>query len=105
MSVCSTEQVGLREKDGARARGKRVASTPARQRTSRALKSLGKHVQFAGLFHLPSKGNQFTSNYKDFIGGLRVDGGFTDSLQIGRGFTGFIGFTGPGRPVRTCKEL
>jgi len=34
-----------------------------------------------------------------------VDGGFTDSLQIGRGFTGFIGFTGLRRPVRTHKEL
>ena len=103
--MCSTEQVGLREKDGAGARGKRVASAPARQRTSWALKSLGKRVRFAGPFHPPSRGNQFIGDYKDFIGGLRVDGGFTDSLQIGRGFTGFIGFTGPGRPVRTCKEL
>jgi len=104
--VCSIEQAGLREKDGAR--GKRVASAPARQRTSQALKSLGKRVRFAGPFHPPSRGNQFTGDYKDFIRGLRVDGGFTDSLQTGRGFigfTGFTGFTGPGRPVRTCKEL
>jgi len=100
--VCSIEQVGLREKDGAGARGKRVASAPAGQRTGRALKSLGKRVRFAGPFHPPGRGNQFTGDYKDFTGGLRVDGGFTDSLRIGRGFTGF---TGPGRPVRTRKEL
>jgi len=62
-------------------------------------------VRFASPFHLPSRGNQFTGNYKDFIGGLRVDGGFTDSLQIGRGFTGFTGFTGLRRPIRTYKEL
>jgi len=101
--VCSTEQAGLREKDGAG--GKRVASAPAGQRTSRALKSLGKRVRFAEPFHPPGGGNQFTGDYKDFMGGLRVDGGFTDSLQTGRGFTGFTGFTGPGRPVGTRKEL
>jgi len=95
----------LREKDGAGAGGKRVASAPARQRTSWALKSLGKRVRFAEPFHPPDGENQFTGNYKDFMGGLQVDGGFTDSLQTGRGFTGFTGFTGPGRPVRTCKEL
>ena len=93
--MCSTEQAGLREKDGAGARGKRVASAPARQRTSWALKSLGKRVRFAGPFHPPGRGNQFTGDYKDFTGGLRVDGGFT----------GFTGFTGLRRPVRTYKEL
>jgi len=93
--VCSIEQAGLREKDGAGAGGKRVASAPAGQRTNWALKSLGKHVRFASPFHLPGGGNQFTGDYKDFMGGLRVDGGFT----------GFTGFTGPGRPVRTYKEL
>jgi len=101
--VCSIEQAGLREKD--RAGGKRVASAPAGQRTSQALKSLGKRVRFAGPFHLPSGGNQFTGDYKDFIGGLQVDGGFTGGLQIGRGFTGFTGFTGLRRPIRTYKEL
>jgi len=101
--VCSAEQVGLREKDGVG--GKRVASAPARQRTSRALKSLRKRVRFASLFHPPSRGNQFIGDYKDFIRGLQVDRGFTDSLQIRRGFTGFTGFTGLRRPVRTYKEL
>jgi len=70
-------------------------------------------VRFASLFHPPSRGNQFTSDYKDFIGGLQVDRGFTDSLQTRRGFTGFTGFTGKGfigftsprRPIRTYKEL
>jgi len=62
-------------------------------------------VRFAELFHLPNRGNQFIGDYKDFIGGLRVDGRFTDSLQIRRGFTGFTGFTGLRRPVRTYKEL
>jgi len=89
--VCSIEQVGLREKDGAR--GKQVASALAGQHTSWALKSLGKHVRFAGPFHPPDRENQFTSNYKDFMGGLRVDRGFTDSLRTRRGFTGFTGFT------------
>jgi len=98
--VCSIEQAGSREKDGAR--GKRVASALAGQRTSWALKSLGKRVRFAGPFHLPSRGNQFTGDYKDFTGGLRVEGGLAGGLQTGRGFTGF---TGPGRPVRTYKEL
>jgi len=98
--VCSTEQAGSREKD--RARGKRVASALAGQRTSWALKSLGKHVRFAEPFHPPNRGNQFTGDYKDFIGGLRVEGGFTDSLQTRRGFTGFAG---PRRPIRTRKEL
>jgi len=93
LRVCSTEQAGSREKDGAG--GKRVASAPAGQRTSWALKSLGKRVRFAGPFHPPGGGNQFTGDYKDFTGGLRVDGGFT----------GFTGFTGLGGPVRTCKEL
>ena len=101
--MCSIEQVGLREKDGAR--GKQVASAPARQHTSWALKSLGKHVRFASPFHLPSKRNQFISNYKDFIRGLRVDRGFTSSLQIRRGFIGFTGFIGLRRPIRTYKEL
>jgi len=59
-------------------------------------------VRFASLFHLPDKGNQFIGDYKDFIGGLQVDGGFTNSLQTKRGFTGFIG---PRRPIRTYKEL
>jgi len=68
--VCFIEQVGLREKDGAG--GKRVASAPARQRTSWALKSLGKRVRFAGPFHPPGKGNQFIGDYKDFTGGLRT---------------------------------
>jgi len=98
--VCSTEQAGLREKDGAG--GKRVASAPAGQRTSWALKSLGKRVRFAEPFHPPDGENQFTSDYKDFTGGLRVDGGFTGGLRTGRGLTGF---TGLGRPVRTRKEL
>jgi len=52
-------------------------------------------VRFASPFHPSGRGNQFTGDYKDFIRGLRVDGGFT----------GFTGFTGPGRPVRTYKEL
>jgi len=101
--VCSTEQAGLREKDGAG--GKRVASALARQRTSWALKSLRKRVRFAEPFHPPDRENQFTGDYKDFIGGLQVDRGFTDSLQTGRGFTGFTGFTGLRRPVRTRKKL
>jgi len=62
-------------------------------------------VRFAGPFHPPGGGNQFTGDYKDFTGRLRVDGGFTDSLRTGRGFTGFTGFTGPGRPERTRKGL
>jgi len=62
-------------------------------------------VRFASLFHLPSRGNQFTGDYKDFTGGLQVDRGFTDSLQTGRGFTGFTSFTGLRRPIRTRKEL
>ena len=65
-------------------------------------------MRFAGPFHPPSKGNQFIGNYKDFIGGLQVDRGFINSLQIRRGFTGFtgfIGFIGLRRPVRTYKEL
>ena len=49
-------------------------------------------MRFAEPFHPPSWGNQFTSNYKDFIGGLRVNRGFT-------------GFTGLRRPIRTYKEL
>jgi len=68
--VCSIKQVGLREKDGAGARGKQVASALIRQHTSWALKSLRKHVRFAELFHLPNRGNQFIGDYKDFIGGL-----------------------------------
>jgi len=103
--VCSIKQVGLREKDGARARRKQVASALTRQRTSWALKSLRKHVRFASPFHPPSRGNQFISDYKDFIGGLQVEGGFTNSLRTGRGFTGFTGFTGPRRLIRTYKEL
>ena len=59
-------------------------------------------MRFAGLFHPPGRGNQFTGDYKDFTGGLRVDGGFTGGLRTGRGLTGF---TGLGRPVRTRKEL
>jgi len=55
-------------------------------------------MQFASLFHLPSKENQFTGNYKDFIGGLQVNGGFI-------GFIGFTGFTSLRRPIRTYKEL
>jgi len=62
-------------------------------------------VRFAKPFHPPSRGNQFTGDYKDFIGDLQVEGGFTDSLRIGRGFTGFTGFTGLGRPIRIHKEL
>jgi len=62
-------------------------------------------VRFAGPFHPPSKGNQFISDYKDFIGGLQVEGGLTDGLQIRRGFTGFTSFTGLRRPVRTRKKL
>jgi len=65
-------------------------------------------VRFASPFYLSDRGNQFTGNYKDFIGGLRVEGGFTSSLQTGRGFigfTGFTGFTGLKRPIRTYKEL
>jgi len=67
-------------------------------------------VRFAGPFHPPGRGNQFIGDYKDFTGGLRVDRGFTDSLQTGRGFIGFIGkgfigFIGLRRPVRTYKEL
>jgi len=100
--VCSTKQAGSREKDGAGARGKRVASAPAGQRTSRALKSLGKHVRFAEPFHPPDGGNQFTGDYKDFTGGLRVEGGLAGGLRTGGGLTGFTGFR---RPVRTHKEL
>jgi len=59
-------------------------------------------VRFAKPFHLPDRGNQFTGDYKDFIGGLQVEGGFTDSLQTGRGFTGFTGLR---RLVRTYKKL
>jgi len=111
--VCSIKQAGLREKDRAKVRGKQVASALARQHTSWALKSLRKRVRFAKPFHPPSKRNQFTGNYKDFIRGLQVDRGFTNSLQIRRGFTGFTGFTGKGftgftglrRPIRTYKEL
>jgi hypothetical protein len=68
---------------------KRVASTFTKQRTGQELKPLRKRVRFAKAFHLPSRGNKFTSNYKDLTSGLQTKGEFTSFKEL----------------VRTCKRL
>jgi hypothetical protein len=53
------------------------------------LKPLRKRVRFAKAFHLLSRGNKFTSNYKNLTSGLQTKGEFTSFKEL----------------VRTCKEL